>query len=65
MYLVWPIRGDRDWLCQRIAQIDQNEHLHCQQEKGFSWVSPELMFFGLFQLFIGSVINNAIIQKSD
>jgi len=34
-------------------------------EEGFSWVSPELMFFGLFQLFIGSVVNNAIIQKSD
>jgi len=39
--------------------------VRCRWEKGFSWVSPELTFFGLFQLFIGSVVNNAIIQKSD
>ena len=37
----------------------------CRREDGFSWVSPELTFFGLFQLFVGSVVNNAIIQKSD
>ena len=45
--------------------IPEGTYAHCRQEVDFSWVSPELMFFGLFQLFIGSVVNNAIIQKSD
>jgi len=54
------LSDDRITLGLKIEDLEDPRQLCCWREKGFSWVSPELMFFRLFQLFVESVVNNAI-----